>query len=159
MSKYLLYVISEQYANDIATYRFLYSLWFDLWQLLSSARKNHIIFFVFFLFCFPVGPNPTIFDKTRFLIPWNLDYKIDWFEVFVLNSLLKLLGKSQVWITSRLVYVLTITHFARNMDLILTILLKYSFSWLLLCMGVKFPKSFCCSIWIVNSNLLNLVYW
>ena len=89
--------------------------------------KITLFFLFFFCFCFPVGPNPTIFDKTRFLISWNLDYKIDWFEVFVLNSLLKLLGKSQVWITSRLVYVLTITHFARNTDLILTILLKYRF--------------------------------
>ena len=59
------------------------------------TRKLH--FFVLVL----VIVNPRIFDLPRLLTSL----------IFVLNSLLKLLGHLKTWITSRLVYVLLIAQF------------------------------------------------
>ena len=59
----------------------------------------------------------------------KLSRKIIPLEIFVLNSLLILLGNLKTWIISRLVYVLLIAQFRRTLDLILRAILKYSFSW------------------------------
>ena len=76
---------------------------------------------------------------------WNLILKTYWSELLVVNALLKLLGDP---INSRFGYVFHITQFARNVDLVLTILLKYIWSW------IPFLRSLICKNLSVNSNLL-----
>ena len=71
-------------------------------------------------------------------------------EVLVENVFLILLGNSEDLSTSRFAYVFHITGFARNVDLILTILLKYNFSW------ISFRRSFICQkFWLTNWNLVH----
>ena len=47
--KYMMCEVSEQYTNDVVTYRFQYSLSLGLLQMLSFASKSHK-FFVLGLF-------------------------------------------------------------------------------------------------------------
>ena len=54
----------------------------------------------------------------------------------------------KLWITSRFGCVFHITQFARNVDLILTILLKHSFSW------TPFPRRLICKNLNVNLNFV-----
>ena len=75
---------------------------------------------------------------------WNLILKINWSEVLAVNAPLKLLGDP---ITSRFGYVFHIIQFARNVDLVLTILLKYSCPW------IPFLSSLICKNLNVISNL------
>ena len=99
-------------------------------------------------FCFTfavVIANSISFDYSRFLTSWNIVLKINWCEVLVANALWNCSVIPKPWIPSRVDYVLLITQFARNVDLILTILLKYSCSW------IAFPRSLICKNLNVNS--------
>ena len=87
----MLYGISEKYTDDIITYRLQYSPWFDLGPMLSFHAKSTNVRFTFAL----VIVNSKIFDYSRFLTSWNLILKINWYEVLVVITLLKLLGDPQ----------------------------------------------------------------
>ena len=103
--------------------------------------------------CYPLHTKATSFCFTFVLVIVNpiillLVLKITWWEVLVVNVLLKLLGISQAMNYFKIWFLFYITQFVRNVGLILTILLKYSFSWIL------FPRSLIFKNVNVNSNLV-----
>ena len=103
--------------------------------------------------CYPMHAETTSFCFTFVLVIVNpiillLVLKITWWEVLVVNVLLKLLGISQAMNYFKIWFLFYITQFVRNVGLILTILLKYSLSW------IPFPRSVICKNLNVNSNLV-----
>ena len=113
--------------------------WFDLWPMLSFALKKHKLCFTFAL---------VIFNLIFLILVLN----VTWSEILVVRFFWNYLAIIKPWIIPRFGYVLHITQFVRNISLILTISVKYSFSWVL------FPKSWICKNVNVISNLVNKIY-
>ena len=99
--------------------------------------------------CYSLHAKTTSFCFTFVLvivnpIIWFLVLKITWWEALVVNVLMKLLG------ISRFRCIFHITQFAGNVGLMLTILLKHSFSW------ISFPRGLIWKNFNVKSNLVCL---
>ena len=103
--------------------------------------------------CYPLHAKPTIFCFTFVLVIVNpiilfSVLKITWWELLVVNVLLKLLGISQAMNYFKVWLCFSYHWICEKCRLILTILLSYNFSWILL------PRSLIYKNLNVTSNLV-----
>ena len=123
--KYIMYDISEQYADEIVTYHFLVitsDLIYD--KCYSFHRKTTFFCFAFAL----IIVNLIVFDQLR---SWPLDTSIH--LRYLLGTLFRNYWESpKTWIDMNhfKIWLGSLYQFEGNLYLISKILLKYSFCWL-----------------------------